>query len=77
MAAGIAPRHYWAQPGWDSGAFVITRDKWYRLGGPVERQTPGGLRTLYPLTELRDHEALRRGVPYELPPVSGALSKSD
>lgn len=59
------------KPGWESGAFVITREKWYRLGAPVDRQTPRGLRTLYPLTELRDHEVLRRGVPYELPPVSG------
>ncbi len=46
--------------------FVMTSDKWYRLGTPVERQMPGGLRTLYPLTELRDNEALRKGVRYEL-----------
>jgi len=61
---------------WRPGAFVITSDKWYRLGTPVERQMPGGLRTLYPLTELTDHEVLRRGIPYELPPLSGSLSKS-
>ena len=64
------------KPGWESGVFVITSETWYKLGAPVERQTPGGLRMLYPLTELRVPEVLRRGVPYELPPVSGSLSKS-
>jgi hypothetical protein len=65
------------KPGWEAGAFVITSEKWYRLGTPVERQMPGGLRTLYPLTELRDHEVLRRGIRYELPALSGSPLKSD
>ncbi|MBI4266349.1 MAG: hypothetical protein HY657_18400 [Acidobacteria bacterium] len=60
--------------GWERGTFVITSEKWYRLGTPVDRQMPGGLRTLYPLTEITDHEVLRRGVPYELPPLSGSPS---
>ncbi len=55
------------KPDWTAGAFVITSEKWYRLGNPVERQTPGGLRTLYPLTELRDAEVVRRGIHYDLP----------
>ena len=57
---------------WRAGAFVITSDKWYRLGTPVERQMPGGLRTFYPLTELNDMEVLRRGIRYELPRLSGS-----
>lgn len=65
------------KPDWEAGVFVITADAWYRLGTPVERQMPGGLRTLYPLTELRDQEALRRSVRYELPPVSASLSRLD
>lgn len=64
------------KPGWDPGAFIITADKWYRLGTPVERQLPGGLRTLYPLTEIQDHEVLRRGVPYELPAGPGIPSSA-
>ena len=64
------------KPGWEAGAFIITSDTWYRLSAPSERQTPGGLRTLYRLTELRDHEVLRRGVRYALPALSGP-SRSD
>ncbi|MBM3819362.1 MAG: hypothetical protein FJW14_10160 [Acidimicrobiia bacterium] len=64
------------KPDWEPGAFIITAEKWYRLGEPAERQMPGGLRTFYPLTEITDHEVLRRGVPYELPPLSGPASKS-
>lgn len=64
------------KPEWQPGAFIITSEKWFRLGTPVERQMPGGLRTFYPLTEITDHEALRRGIPYELPPVSGSSSRS-
>jgi hypothetical protein len=63
------------KPEWTKGTFVVTADKWYRLLEPVERQMPVGLRTLYPLSEIRDLEAMRRRVDYELPPVSrrGAL----
>jgi hypothetical protein len=64
------------KPDWEPGAFIITADKWYRLGVPAERHLPGGLRTLYPLTEIADHEVLRRGVPYELPPLSNPAAKS-
>jgi hypothetical protein len=60
------------KPGWKKGVFVITPDKWYRIGTPVDRDTPNGLRTLYPLNEIKDQEAFRNGVHYELPPLSGA-----
>jgi len=63
------------KPEWVPGAFVITSEKWYRLGTPVERQMPGGLRTLYPLTELRDGDVLRRGINYELPALSRSFSR--
>ncbi len=59
------------KPDWEAGVFVVTHDKWYRLGTPVERQMAGGLRTLSPLTALRTQEVLRRGVPYQLPPLVG------
>ena len=52
---------------WDAGAIVVTDDKWFKLGAPLEQQMPGGWRTLYPLTELHHHEVLRRAVRYTLP----------
>ena len=55
------------KPGWEPGVFVITDRGWYRLGAPAERDTPAGLRTLYPLTEVRDQEVLRKGVHYAFP----------
>jgi hypothetical protein len=64
------------KPGWTKGVFVITSDKWYRLGEPLDRETPNGLRTLYPINELRDQTVLRKGVEYELPPLSGRPAKS-
>ena len=53
--------------GWVKGAFIITDDKWYRLGEPVHRDTPNGLRTLYPMSEVRDLEVMRKGIPYRMP----------
>ena len=55
------------KPGWVKGAFIITDDKWYRLAEPVHRDTPNGLRTLYPMSEVRDLEVLRNGIPYRMP----------
>ena len=61
------------KPGWERGVFVITPDVWYRLGVPTEMTLPSGLRTLYPLTEIRDLEVVRKSVEYVLPPLSGSL----
>jgi len=61
------------KPGWERGVFVITPELWYRLGTPVERHLPAGLRTFYPLTEIRDLEVVRKSVEYVLPPLSGSL----
>ena len=55
------------KPGWERGVAVFTEDGCYRLGEPVERTINGRLRTIYPLTEHRDHEAIRRSVHYDVP----------
>ena len=57
------------KPGWEAGTFVITSDKWYLLGMPFDLRLPEGLRTIYPLKEHTINDVLRRGVPYELPPL--------
>ncbi len=55
--------------GWTAGTFVVTEDGWFTLGQPFDRPTPNGIRTIYPLTTLQTMDVLRRGVPYELPPL--------
>ena len=60
------------KPGWEHGVTVFTADAAYRIGPPVERTIAGRLRTLYPLTEHRDFEAVRKSVHYDLP-VRGAV----
>jgi hypothetical protein len=55
------------KPGWERGVVVFTATACYRLGEPVERTIAGYLRTLYPLTEHRDLEAVRKSVEYDLP----------
>ena len=59
------------KPGWTKGTYVMTSDGWYVLGDPFDRPMANGLRTVYPLTELRTLEVLRKGVTYELPPLRG------
>lgn len=55
------------KPGWERGVAVITQDACYRIGEPVEQHVAGRLRTLYPLSEHKDLEAIRRSVQYDLP----------
>jgi hypothetical protein len=57
------------KPGWTKGTYVVTTDGWFVLGDPYDRPMPNGLRTVYPLTEHKTLEVLRRGVSYELPPL--------
>jgi hypothetical protein len=57
------------KPGWERGLAVFTQDGCYRLGEPVERTINGRLRTIYPLKEHADLEAVRRSVRYELPGI--------
>jgi hypothetical protein len=55
------------KPGWSAGTFIETGDRWYRIGTPVQRDTPNGLRTMYPLFEPTELEVIRRAVRYDLP----------
>jgi hypothetical protein len=55
------------KPGWERGVVMYTDDACYRIGDPVERTIAGNLRTLYPLTEHTDLEAIRKSVNYQLP----------
>lgn len=55
------------KPGWERGVAVFTAEGCYRLGEPAERTINGWLRTLYPMTEHRDFEAIRKSVRYDLP----------
>jgi hypothetical protein len=64
------------KPDWTRGAFVITSDKWYTLGEPFDLELPQGVRTIYPLTEQKVMEVLRRGLAYQLPPLFTARSRA-
>jgi len=55
------------KPGWERGVVVFTADGCYRIGEPIETTINGRLRTIYPLTEHRDLEAVRKSVRYDLP----------
>jgi len=55
------------KPEWTPGTVLDCGDRWLRVGDAVERTLPGGLRTLYPLVEMRDVEVFRRVVRYDLP----------
>jgi len=55
------------KPGWERGVVVFTAAAVYRIGEPVERTIAGRLRTLYPLSEHKDLEAVRKSVAYDLP----------
>jgi hypothetical protein len=55
------------KPGWERGVVVFTTSGCYRIGEPVERTITGRLRTLYPLSEHKDLEAVRKSVEYDLP----------
>jgi len=52
---------------WDVGTVVDTGDKWFRVTSIEERTIGPWLRTLYRLTEHKDHEVFRRSVRYDLP----------
>jgi hypothetical protein len=56
-----------AKPGWARDVVVYTPEACYRIGDPVERVVAGNLRTLYPLTEHTDLEAVRKSVHYDMP----------
>lgn len=64
------------KPGWEPGVAVFTPEKCYRLGEPVERTIAGRLRTLYPLSEHNDFEAVRRSVQYDFGPGSSVRDRA-
>jgi hypothetical protein len=55
------------KPGWERGVVLFTQTACYRIGNPVERTIAGRLRTLYPLREHRDLEAIRKSFHYDIP----------
>lgn len=61
---------------WTAGATIMTSGQWYRLGEPYDLETPAGLRTAYPLTKFDSLEAVRRGIQYELPALTGRVGRA-
>ena len=57
------------KPDWDEGTYVETAAGWFRIGAPAHRDTPSGLRTLYPLFDAGELDVVRRHVRYDLPPA--------
>jgi len=62
--------------GWERGVIVVTADHWYRLGKPMDKRFPEGLRTMYPLTRLKTVEVLRKYVTYELGAIEEGSSQA-
>lgn len=58
------------RPDWALNSYLVSPEGTaYRIGAAFDIQTISGLRTAYPLTELRGGEAIRHSLPYELPPL--------
>lgn len=60
------------KPGWERGVVLFTQTACYRIGDPVEQTVAGRLRTLYPLHEHRDLEAIRKSLHYDIPGTGAA-----
>jgi hypothetical protein len=59
-----------AKADWEPRSYLVTADGTaYRIGQPFDVTLAGGLRTAYPLTELKTGEAIRHAIAYELPPL--------
>jgi hypothetical protein len=56
--------------GWERGVFVVTTDRWWRIGMPSDRRHPEGLRAHYPLHAVAAAEVIRRSVYYDHPQLS-------
>ena len=55
---------------WPRGAYLVTEaGQAYQIGEVFDIKTRAGLRSVYPLTELKTGEAIRHAFAYELPPV--------
>jgi hypothetical protein len=62
--------------GWEPGVFVVTPEKWYKIGRPFDHRYTGGLRVVYPITEVGAAEIIRRSVAYDLPRLSDVYPES-
>jgi len=65
------------KPGWERDVVVFTTSACYRIGEPVERTVAGCLRTLYPLSDHKDLEAVRKSVEYDLPTARTADASAE
>lgn len=79
--AGLATADYVVvasrrKPDWVRGTTIMTADDCFTLGEPFDRQTPDGLRTIYPLTKQRITDVIRGAVKYDLPPLRRAPKRS-
>jgi len=64
------------KPGWECGVFVVTTDRWWRIGAACDRRLAGGLRALYPLHAVAAAEVIRRSVYYDHPQLSALAAPS-
>lgn len=56
------------KPEWKPRSYLVSSEgSAYRIGAAFDFQTAQGLRTAYPLTQLRGGEAIRHSIGYELP----------
>lgn len=62
---------------WTQGAVLFTRRGCFRVGVAAERETPEGLRTLYPLTEVGQADVMRKIVRCELPRLEAAVKEPE
>lgn len=65
------------KPDWTPGTVLLTRRGCFRVGDAVERETPDGLRTLYPMVEIGQAEVMRRVVRCELPRLENPLPERE
>ena len=62
---------------WTHGTVLFTRRGCFRVGEAIERDTPEGLRTLYPLTEVGQADVMRKIVRCELPRIDAPLPEPE
>lgn len=62
---------------WTPGAVLVTRQGYFRVAPAVERDTPDGLRTLYPLAEVGQAEVMRKMIRCELPRLENPLPEHE
>lgn len=59
-----------AKTDWKKNSYLVTSEgQAYRIGTPFDFTLQAGMRTAYPLTELKTLEVIRHAIPYDLPPL--------